>query len=141
MEVIPVKRFLHNVAERFKSVREGRHGTVQEISWDDSGAKVQWASVKNETGVLSFSWQSVLAVDAFKRDLSVVDCICLAFETPEGWIEVNEEMKGWDEFLSAVESSLPGFPPRKDWWRTVAIPAFETNHLRLWTEEERECPE
>ena len=133
-----MKKFLHNVAERFKSMRQRRAGTEYEVVWDESDVRVQWLTMENETGSVSFPWESVSAVDTFKRDLLTVDCICLAFETPEGWIEVNEEMKGWGGFLEAVESSLRGFPSQEKWWRRVMIPAFETNHSRLWTKREGE---
>ncbi len=92
--------------------------------------------MENETGSVSFPWKSVLAVDAFKRDFLTIDCICLGFETPEGWIEVHEGTNGWVEFLDAVESSLAGFPPREEWWPKVAFPPFETRHSRLWTKPE-----
>ena len=90
-----MKRFVHNVSERIKSMRESRHGTVYDLSWDQSCVEVRWLTMENETGSVAFAWESVSAVDTFKRDYFTVDCICLAFETPRGWIEVNEDMKGW----------------------------------------------
>lgn len=128
---------MHNVSERIKSMREGRHGTVYDLSWDQSCVEVRWLTMENETGSVAFAWESVSAVDTFKRDYFTVDCICLAFETPRGWIEVNEDMKGWGAFLDAVESSLPGFPQQERWWNKVMIPAFQTNHSRLWTKSEQ----
>ncbi len=127
-----MKRFLHNVAERFRSMRDGRHSTVYDLSWDQSAVEIRWLTMENESGALSFPWDAVSTVDTFKRDQFTVDCICLAFETPDGWIEVNEDMNGWGEFLDAVELSLPGFPPQEKWWRKVMVPAFETNHATLW---------
>jgi len=132
-----MKRFLHNVAERLKSMRDGRHSTVYELSWDQSGVDVRWLTLENETGSVSFPWSDVSTVDTFKRDYFTVDCICLAFETPDGWIEVNEDMKGWGAFLDAVEVRLPGFPPQEKWWRKVMLPAFETNQATLWTRGEQ----
>ncbi len=88
--------------------------------------------MENETGCIAFLWNSVLAVETFKRDQFTVDCICLAFETKDGWIEVNEDMKGWGDFLSAVESHLAGFPPQANWFLNTMFPAFATNHARLW---------
>ena len=128
-----MKRFLHNVAERIRSISEGRRDTIYQLAWDQSGATVSWLTMENETGELSFTWNSVSAVDTFKRDLFTIDCICLAFETPSGWIEANEDMKGWSDFLAVVESSLPGFPDQQKWWNKVMIPAFQMNHARLWT--------
>jgi hypothetical protein len=128
-----MKGFLHNVVERIKSRREGRTATEYRIIWNEENVRVEWLTLENDTGSLSFSWDSVLAVDTFKRDFFSVDCVCLAFETPDGWIEVNEEMQGWGDFLTAVESHLAGFPPQKNWWHDVVLPPFATNHARLWT--------
>jgi hypothetical protein len=128
-----MKKFLHDVAERIKSMREGRASTEYRISWDEKTVRVEWLTLENDTGSLSFSWDSVLAVDTFKRDFLTADCICLAFETNDGWIEVNEDMKGWSNFIPALESCLPGFPPQKIWLHDVALPAFATKHARLWT--------
>lgn len=128
-----MKKYLHNVAERIKSRLHGRTKTQYEIEWHQEDVQIKWLTIENEAGSFSFLWDSVLAVDTFKRDYGTTDCICLAFETPDGWFEVNEEMKGWSEFLDVVESRLVGFPPFKSWWRKVAFPAFEANHERLWT--------
>jgi hypothetical protein len=128
-----MKKFLHNVAERIKSMHQGRTETLYEIAWGEEAVKVKWLTMENVAGCVSFSWQEVLAVDTFKRDYFTVDCTCLAFQIPEGWIEVHEEMKGWADFLAAIESHLSGFPPKENWLRKVMIPAFEMNHARLWT--------
>ena len=127
-----MKRFLHDVAERIKSMREGRRDTQYQILCDRSGTCVSWLTMENTKGAVSFAWDTVRAVDTFKRDLFRVDCICLAFETAEGWIEVNEDMNGWGDFLAMLESSLPEFPPLSSWYGKVMLPAFETNHGRLW---------
>ena len=138
-----VKKYLHNAAERLKSMREGRRGTQYEIVWNERNIQVKWLTMENETGSISFLWDSVSAVDTFKRDLVYMDCICLAFQTDDGWIEVNEGMKGWgNKFLTAVESKLPGFPPQETWLDKVALPPFETNHSRLWNRKAAEqCAE
>jgi len=127
-----VKKFVHNVAERIKSVRQGRHGTEYQILWDEKDVRVQWLTMENTEGSLSFSWEAVLAVDTFKRDLFTVDGVCLAFQTTKGWIEVNEDMKGWHDFLGAAERHLDSFPAVSSWLGKVTVPAFKTNHARLW---------
>ncbi len=127
-----MKKFLHNVAERIKSMRAGGRDTQYQIVCDGSGVCVSWLTMENTKGLVSFAWDTVNVVDTFKRDLFNVDCICLAFETAEGWIEANEDMQGWRDFLAMVESSLPGFPPLASWYGKVMLPPFETNHARLW---------
>jgi hypothetical protein len=126
-----MKKFLHNVVERIKSRREGRTDTQYQIVWNAEGVHVDWLTVENTRGSVAFSWDSVRTVDTFKRDLFMVDCICLAFQTTDGWIEINEDMRGWRDFLAAVESSLPGFPLLSDWYGKVMLPPFEANHATL----------
>jgi hypothetical protein len=74
------------------------------------------------------AWSEVVCVVAFKRDLFVVDCICLAFAMADGTTtEVNEEMEGWEALTDALPKYLPG---SKDWsecFSQVAFPAFATN--------------
>ena len=64
----------------------------------------------------TLEWHDVSAVLAYKRDLYSVDLICLGFVTPEGTIEVDEEMQGWSQMLEELPSRLPGVPPVSDWW-------------------------
>jgi hypothetical protein len=127
-----MKKFLHNVAARFKSMREGRTETQYEVVWNENDVQVKWLTLENDTGSISFEWDSVLSVDTFKRDHFSVDYICLAFETADRRIEVNEDMKGWNNFLDAVQTNLAGFPPQEMWLNRVMFPAFETNHTKLW---------
>jgi hypothetical protein len=62
----------------------------------------------------------------------------LALETPKGWLEVNEEMKGWVQLIQQLPLHLPGFPDTEDWIPAVTLPAFATNEKTLWHREIRE---
>jgi hypothetical protein len=128
-----MKRFFHNVVERIKSMRRGRTQTQFSIFCDSDRVTMEWLTIENQTGSRSFSWNSVSKVKTFKRDLCTFDCICLAFETPDGWVEFNEDMQGWSNLLDQLQSHLPGFPPQQDWWPKVMQPAFATNERQLWT--------
>ncbi|MBA4388876.1 MAG: hypothetical protein C0404_12910 [Verrucomicrobia bacterium] len=127
-----MKRFLHDVRERVKSMMQGRHNTVYSLETDDIGVRIKSLTMENEAGEVTFRWDAVTAVKTYKLDLFSVDCICLAFETSDGWIEVNEDMKPFGPFLEALERHLPGFPPQKDWWQQVMLPAFAPNERELW---------
>jgi len=127
-----MRKILHNVVEGIRSRRQGRTTTEYEILWDNDTVLVNWLTLENETGSVSFLWDSILVVETFKRDQFMVDCICLAFEIQEGWIEVHENMKGWANFLEALEQRLSGFPKKENWMRKVAFPPFVTNQTRLW---------
>jgi len=70
-------------------------------------------------------WTSVRRVTAFKEDLVTTDCVCLAFELPDGSaIAANEEMGGWLELCDALPAHLPGTPLWEKWRMAVALPAF-----------------
>ena len=127
-----MKKLLHNIIERIKSRLDGRTETEYHIVADDKSVRLDWLTIENERGSLEFLWESVIKVVTFKLDLFCVDCICLAFETPEQCIELNELMHGWDYFLSQLEPNLPGFPSQKGWWWEVMAPAFASNEKELW---------
>jgi len=122
--------------ERLKSTREGRTSIRYDIVCTVDGVQLHWLTPENETGSLAFAWDTVSAVDVYKRDCLIVDCVCLAFETPDGWYELNEDMTGWDVLLDKLERQLREFPAPSEWWQKVVIPAFTASHLRLWTRTE-----
>jgi hypothetical protein len=124
-------RFLHNVFQRIKS--RGATRTEYRITWDHKVVRVEWLPLENETGSLPFEWDGVMEVESYKRDLFTIDCICLAFRTQEGWVEVNEDMPGWRGFLGALQDRLPGFPALEEWYGKAMLPAFRTNRATLWT--------
>ena len=47
-------------------------------------------------------------------------------------IEVNEEDVGWEEFVRAVETKLPGSVPIDEWWPVVSQPPFSTNQTTVY---------
>ena len=127
-----IKKHLKNIVERIRSRLEGRTETQYTITVDDTSVRLDWLTLENERCHLIFTWDKVRTVEAYKRDLFVVDCICLSFETSDRWVELNEDMDGWDDLITTAQKRLPKFPTHETWWETVALPAFETNHMTLW---------
>ena len=123
-----VKAYFHRVYQRYKSQRDGRTRSVYRICHDSNAMIVSSLTMENVTGQTVVHWRDVIRVEAFKRDLFAVDQICLAFiENGNLEVEINEEM---DEFGSLVEKLpdyLPGCQTFEEWFRPVAIPAFELN--------------
>jgi len=80
------------------------------------------------------SWDSVLEIFAFKRDLFTVDLICVGFRIDNGgeYFEIDEEMKGYKELESFLFTRFKNI--KKEWFTDVALPAFETNLISLWGE-------
>ena len=92
-----------------------------EIRCDESGFAV---IVGDSVGAAALKWNEVKSVLAYKRDLYATDLICLGFISPDGTIEVDEEMQGWAQLVERLPSLLPGTPPLSDWWERVAKPPF-----------------
>ncbi len=88
---------------------------------DDRGAAVTWP------------WSSVVRAEAYKRDLLTTDLICLSLGLADGkWVEVYEELEGWEAFVASLPENLPGFPAFDSWFSRVAHPAFKTDLTSLY---------
>lgn len=87
---------------------------------------------RNEKVIEKLSWESVLEIFAFKRDLFSVDLICIGFRIDdEGvYFEIDEEMQGFKELEIFLPTRFKGID--KNWFTGVAFPAFETNLVSLW---------
>lgn len=58
--------------------------------------------------------------------------MCLGFETPEGTVEVHEDMQGWSQLVEELPSRLLGVPQLSDWWERVAKPPFASCVIKLY---------
>ncbi len=79
--------------------------------------------------VVRLRWDDIQKIHAFKRDLGTVDCICLAFITENGIIEISEDAREFSNVLEKLENHL-GITP--EWMMTVMFPAFETNLTQIY---------
>lgn len=78
-------------------------------------------------------WTQIVRVVAAKRDLFGRDLLCLFFETrPQGVIEVNETMAGWQDLLHALPARLPGALNADDWFARVLFPAFAESPVEIF---------
>jgi|GEM_PF-2430653 len=88
----------------------------------------QFLSITQRGDCIEVSWQSIVRLLAFKRDLLTTDLICMAIETEDGaYVEINEEMIGWQRTMTHLSEHLPAAIPWADWWPATAFPAFATN--------------
>ncbi len=90
----------------------------------------------------SVRWADIRSIHTFKRDLFSYDIICVGFQTAQDdWIEVNEEMPGFSKL--AFEEMPRRFDLRdREWYQSVMLPAFETNHAVIWGDEpDRDQPQ
>jgi hypothetical protein len=97
-----------------------------EIVADDAGVGLIVDSTLRST---AFSWNEVTEIRAFKRDLSIVDDIRLAFQVRGGWYEFSEDQPGFDALDRTIREVFPEVPT--DWFWDVAQPPFATNETIL----------
>jgi hypothetical protein len=103
---------------------------------DSDSLNVAWLTIENETGKTSLRWRDVIRVEAFKRDLYAVDLICLAFMVDENTaVEIHEEMEGWDTLVDNLPEYLPGCQRFEEWFRPVAVPAFDLSLMVIYERE------
>ena len=128
-----LKSYLHRVVERQKSYRQGRRRTVYKFFHNANGMKVSWLSVENDRGEIVIAWQDVVRIEVFKRDLYVVDLICVSLLLRDNKsVEINEEMEGWDSVVDKLPEYLPGCKKFEEWFQMVAFPAFKTNSTVIY---------
>jgi len=127
--------FLERLRDRIADVRSGRReAPFSRIDCDDTSVRVsrygRWKRSQTST-TSAFLWADVTAIHAFKRDLLVVDRVCLAFQagltTP---IEVDEDMEGYRPFLDQVIRRFAGFDRQK--LDDIVMPPFAPGFTTLW---------
>ena len=79
------------------------------------------------------NWSEVDSVFGFKLDIFAYDLICIGFRVKERWVEVAEDMEGWETLIDALLNYLPGMPCDTDWWEKIVQPPFATNWTTLYT--------
>jgi hypothetical protein len=104
------------------------------VRYDDLGFTVERSRVGEvvpKTTVVR--WIDVERVEAFKRDLITIDQVCVGMLfADDWWIQVDEDIEGFYDFIGALPRHLHGCLPPDRWWREVDLPAFETNRMVLW---------
>jgi hypothetical protein len=126
----PLRRLWH----RFRARRPGQPPTHGNISFDADQIETSWCTLEGQVGASRLRWADVHSVVAFKRDLYIVDLMCLAFNSGSaGALEVHEEMRGWQDLVDALPDHLPGSTPFPDWWAVVAFPAFAANPTTIFS--------
>jgi len=94
---------------------------------------VSWLTIENERGSRSLTWDEVISIKAFKRDLYAVDRICLIIGLKDGsGVEIDEEMSGWDSLVQKLSEYLPGCRSFGEWFEVVAFPAFQLNMTSIF---------
>ena len=82
---------------------------------------------------VAISWDSVVRIVAFKRDLYSRDLLCAAIEMqPQAVVELDESMDGWNNFIQELPAHLPGALAAERWFSGAAFPAFEVSPTEIF---------
>jgi hypothetical protein len=103
---------------------------LEEIQCDENGLAI--TAENTNMSMRSLKWNDVKTIIAYKCDVYAFDLICLAFDTSDGTIKINEEMRGWSQLVERLPSLIPGAPPLSEWWERVAKPPFATCAMTLF---------
>lgn len=77
--------------------------------------------------VVHVKWDDVVQVLAFVRDEITVDMICMAVRTHVGEdVLIDEDAEGWDAWLLALDTALPGARWPDMWLPALTRPAFSS---------------
>ena len=107
------------------------------ISFDDEQTKVHWDDGRGRSGTHRIAWHEVTKSIAYKRDLYVVDLICLDLESSNLTVSFHEEMEGWEPFLDVLPSKLPGFWSKDRIYSQVMQPPFAAKSTLIYRAGER----
>jgi hypothetical protein len=125
---------LSRLLRPFHRRRPGQPPSHGSISFNSAGIEARWCTAEGASGSFQLPWAGIQSIVVFKRDLYVVDLICLAFHAGDsGPFEVHEEMEGWQALVDALPEHLPSCQSFPDWWAAVTFPAFARNETVIFS--------
>jgi hypothetical protein len=98
-------------------------GTLRERE-DWTKPRIDTCETHTEVAEVSFTWDEIDAVKAYKIDLITTDEIrvFVSFGRPEKVLELSEEQEGFETFIRTAERKL-SFP--EGWPERLVKPAFD----------------
>ena len=118
-----------------------------EISFDEKGITRKenlhrifwlWDVIKGGDGfkTQSIEWRKIKEIYVYKRDIFIVDLICITLRTAnDDGFELHEQIRGWQELVENLPKYLPECDPFHEWFVKVAFPAFEFNLVKIYPTE------
>jgi hypothetical protein len=85
---------------------------------------------------IAVKWQHIAQITAFKRDCFSYHLICLAVADDRTIVEICEEDAGWDAFLQAAQTILPGLVPADVWLAEIAQPQFGSSSTNIYRKDQ-----
>jgi hypothetical protein len=80
-----------------------------------------FALLRGGRPVAGGAWDDVVAARAYRDGAGGSGAVCLALRLRRGAEFVGrDDAPGWDDFVDAAESALPGMGRRAGWWPAAA---------------------
>ena len=94
------------------------------ITVDRIGVQVRNTFRRTEPSApLAVRWDQVDTIILFNRDFEASDCVCMSLEgAGEVLGEINEEMTGWNDIVTALPAQFEGVMPANQWQDAVYKP-------------------
>ena len=72
---------------------------------------------------LAVRWGDIDTIILFRREFETKDCVCMSLEG-EGEVlgEINEEMTGWNDVVTALPAQFDGVMPANQWQDAIRRP-------------------
>jgi|GEM_PF-1109648 len=84
--------------------------------------------LKQETRTIK--WKDIVLIKAYKLDQYTIDCIVIDIHLKETAISIDDQTEGHMKFMETASKKL--YPFKKDWFTTVAFPAFAKNLITIY---------
>lgn len=85
----------------------------------------EFFTFKDGDKIKTFNWSEITLIQAYKVDQITTDCIIIEILADVQAVRISDQTAGFMKFMDVAAGKLRNF--RKDWFQTVAFPAFETN--------------
>lgn len=82
------------------------------------------------TQIREVLWEDIEEINAYKKDLFTYDLVCIDIILQESVITITEEIKGWENFLEAMNKAYALLD--KNWYSKITPSPFETNFTVLY---------
>lgn len=118
---------IDDIMEDIKNTPQANFPAYQDgiFSYTENSFSIQ---LDNERKTIK--WADISLIKAYKIDQYTVDGIVIEIHLAETFISINDQTPGYMKFMDTASNKLANF--KKDWFRVVAFPAFETNLTTIY---------
>jgi hypothetical protein len=109
----------------FKEMRQ-KTKIKESIQVDKEKVLISGTNFKKE-----IAWNEITQINIFKKDFLTTDRIELEIVYDDKSLTINEDVEGWDLFITKAKEMFATMP--KDWDTIIINPPFETNFRTIYS--------